>query len=512
MTAKILPLLLIHWALSFLSFGQSQPQPRQHEMETGVRFRSSDTALEKAFTWAKAMALNDKAGPGDPVGPWYEPALPPRYAFCRRDVSHQCMGAEILGMHRENKNMFTKFTRNISASKDWCSYWEIDKFDRPSPSDYRNDREFWYNLDANFDLLDACWRSWLWTGDSLYLKDPAFLNFYNRSVREYIVKWTLQPDSLLTRPAHPNAPAPFNIEDAFHRCRGLPSYSEGVQNLKMGVDLVAALYRGLSSYAGILKAVGDQQSSSYFQQKAADYRNRIDADWWDETASLYHTYYDSESKFGKSEGETFLLWFDALKDSTRKRHTIEHLLSMDLNVENLSYLPLQYYKNGYWDQAHVLILRLANPSTQRREYPEVSYGLIEGVVQGLMGVDANAMTRTVSTLYRSEEPAKSQLIDLPVLNTTVTLTHFNPTRSTLINTGQHSFKWKARFAGYYTQALVGDSWRKMQHEKGGHGQGISYLEVEVPPGKAINVHCSPQLLFGSGPITSSRAPPATISL
>ncbi|HEX9514163.1 MAG TPA: trehalase family glycosidase [Puia sp.] len=512
MTAKILPLLLIHWALSFLSFGQSQPQPRQHEMETGVRFRSSDTALEKAFTWAKAMALHYKAGPGDPVGPWYESALPPRYAFCMRDVSHQCMGAEILGMHRENKNMFTKFTRNISASKDWCSYWEIDKFDRPSPSDYRNDREFWYNLDANFDLLDACWRSWLWTGDSLYLKDPAFLNFYNRSVREYIVKWTLQPDSLLTRPAHPNAPAPFNIEDAFHRCRGLPSYSEGVQNLKMGVDLVAALYRGLSSYAGILKAVGDQQSSSYFQQKAADYRNRIDADWWDETASLYHTYYDSESKFGKSEGETFLLWFDALKDSTRKRHTIEHLLSMDLNVENLSYLPLQYYKNGYWDQAHVLILRLANPSTQRREYPEVSYGLIEGVVQGLMGVDANAMTRTVSTLYRSEEPAKSQLIDLPVLNTTVTLTHFNPTRSTLINTGQHSFKWKARFAGYYTQALVGDSWRKMQHEKGGHGQGISYLEVEVPPGKAINVHCSPQLLFGSGPITSSRAPPATISL
>lgn len=500
---------------------QSRPQPQSppHPTETGVRFRSSDTALENAFTWAKSMALHYQAGPGDPVGPWYESALPPRFAFCMRDVSHQCIGAEILGLHRENRNMFTQFTRHISASKDWCSYWEIDKFDRPSPSDYRNDREFWYNLNANFDLLDACWRSWLWTGDPLYLKDPAFLNFYDRSVHEYIRQWILQPDSLLARPAHPNAPVPFNIDDAFHRCRGLPSYSEGVQNLKMGVDLVAALYRGLSSYAEILKALGDRKSAGDFgtaaayRQKAIAYRDRIDADWWDPTASLYHTYYTNENKFGKSEGETFLLWFDALKDSARQRHTIEHLLSMDLNVENLSYLPLQYYRHGYWDQAHALILHLAAPSTQRREYPEVSYGLIEGVVQGLMGVDANALTRTVSTLYRNvlpaasslyreqpspalsqkpASPAMAQLIDLPVLNTTVTLTHSGPTRSMIRNTGRHSFNWKARFAGDFAKARAGDGWRKMQHEKDEQGHVISYLEVEVAPGKEINVYCTPR--------------------
>src|SRR5258708_3043401 len=58
-----------------------------------VVFHSSDTALENAFAWAKAMALHYRAGPGDPVGPWYESALPPRDAFCIRDVSHQCIGA-----------------------------------------------------------------------------------------------------------------------------------------------------------------------------------------------------------------------------------------------------------------------------------------------------------------------------------------------------------------------------------------------------------------------------------
>src|SRR5882762_3630834 len=107
---RLLPLLFIHCYLTVLLMGQ----------ETGVRFSSSDTALENAFSWAKAMALHYKAAPGDAVGPWYESALPPRFAFCMRDVSHQCIGAEILGMHRENRNMFTKFIRNISASKDWC--------------------------------------------------------------------------------------------------------------------------------------------------------------------------------------------------------------------------------------------------------------------------------------------------------------------------------------------------------------------------------------------------------
>ncbi|HWZ02193.1 MAG TPA: hypothetical protein VNX40_01210, partial [Mucilaginibacter sp.] len=60
----------------------------------GVVFTSSDKDLERAFNWAKEMALHYKSSGTDPVGPWYESALPPRDAFCMRDVSHQCIGAE----------------------------------------------------------------------------------------------------------------------------------------------------------------------------------------------------------------------------------------------------------------------------------------------------------------------------------------------------------------------------------------------------------------------------------
>src|ERR1700728_1399170 len=83
----------------------------------GVRFGSSDTAMTRVFHWAKEQALHYKGKPGDPVGPWYESALPPRDAFCMRDVSHQSVGGAILGLDAENKNMLTLFAQNISGTK-----------------------------------------------------------------------------------------------------------------------------------------------------------------------------------------------------------------------------------------------------------------------------------------------------------------------------------------------------------------------------------------------------------
>ena len=83
----------------FNSFGQN----------TSVTFKSSDAAIELAFNRAKTMALSYKGNPNDPVGPWYEAALPARSAFCMRDVAHQSIGAEILGLKKENKNMLSSF-------------------------------------------------------------------------------------------------------------------------------------------------------------------------------------------------------------------------------------------------------------------------------------------------------------------------------------------------------------------------------------------------------------------
>jgi hypothetical protein len=452
-----------------------------------LTFMSSDTALQTAFSRAKNMALRYKGKPGDPVGPWYESALPPRSAFCMRDVSHQSIGAEILGLSAQNKNMMSLFAKNISESKDWCSYWEMNKYGTPAAEDYRSDSAFWYNLNANFDVLTASWKLYLWTGDKTYINSPDFANFHQKSTKEFIDTWVLPADSLLSRPGHPNEKAGYDRKDSFHEYRGLPSYSEGVPHVKMGVDLIAAIYRGLLSYAGMLRTDNKVKEAEAYEQKAATYQQHIESRWWDENAGLYNTHFTDENTFGKGEGETFLLWFDALKDPVRKQKTIQHLLSVDWNIENQSYLPFQFYKNGYAKEAYQYVLHLTNPATQRREYPEVSYGVIEAVVQGLMGVEADARSKTVSTIFRGHDEAISRIGGLPVLGTFISLRHTGHRQSALRNLGPKIITWKAEFAGHHEMLMVRRKLVKAVQETNEDGKVFSYVKIDVASGREVQV-------------------------
>ena len=61
-------------------------------------FVSTDKHLDNTYNWARKMALSYAHDGTDPVGYWYEAALPQRETFCMRDVSHQSVGAQILGL------------------------------------------------------------------------------------------------------------------------------------------------------------------------------------------------------------------------------------------------------------------------------------------------------------------------------------------------------------------------------------------------------------------------------
>ncbi|WP_157766440.1 hypothetical protein [Pedobacter ginsengisoli] len=456
-----------------------------------VNFTSSDKDLERAFNWAKETALNYRGADTDPAGPWYEAALPSRYAFCMRDASHQCIGAEILGMGRENLNMFTLFAQNISAAKNWCSYWEINKHGRPAPEDYRNDKEFWYNLPANFDVLFATWRLYKWTGNKYYLNHPSFVLFQKKTVKEYIDTWVLSADSLLTRPAHLHTPIPYNENDYFHSCRGLPSYSEGIPNMKTGIDLIAAIYRGLQTYSDILSYKGQHKEAKLYAMKADHYRERLEADWWNKNQGHYYLYYSSEGKFVKDGPVPYLLWFDALKDTSRIKRHMKQIASAVSNVETTSYFPYLFYKNGEWDQARRYLLYLSDPTTPRREYPEVSFGVIDGIVQGLMGISPDAQTNTISTLFRSNSKGSASLNSLPVLQTIIKVTHNNERQTIICNSGKKSIKWKALFMGNYPHAIINGIAQASKKETNAQGKVMSWVLAEVKPGKQITVNVKP---------------------
>lgn len=452
-----------------------------------VSFISTDTALETAFNRAKLMALSYVGKPADPVGDWYESALPPRSAFCMRDVAHQSIAGEIFGLGSANKNMFNLFAGNISESKDWCSYWEINKYGKPAPEDYRNDTAFWYNLNANFDILNASWKLFLWTGDTSYIQSPVFKNFFDRSVDEYIQRWRLEPGSLLSRPTYPNAGTYFNEADDFNRCRGLPSYSEGVPGIKMGIDLVAAIYRGMMSYAEILKWLGKEKEAAVYIKKANQYQQHIDAYWWDTAANRYNTYYSKNNEFGKNEGETFLLWFDALKNTARKQITIKRLLKENWNVENLSYFPLIMYQQGYADNGYRYVLHLTGPATKRREYPEVSFGVIRGIVEGTMGLEADARYNRLRTLYNHSASTESMIKDVPVMGTSITVTHKGSNCSVLKNNGSKRIIWQAAFYGDFKQLYFNKQLIKAKQQLLPIGRKVTYLSVTLKPGESATV-------------------------
>ena len=186
-------------AVCLAAAGWAQPAAAG-KTESKLVLTSSDARLVEGFNWAKKQAMA-YVFDGDPVGPWYEAALPGREAFCMRDTAHQAAGAHVLGLARYNLNMLRRFAENVSESKDWCSYWEIDRYNRSAPVDYKNDAEFWYNLPANFDILNACYRMYVWTGDMTYINDPVFLNFYDRTVYEYVDRWDLSLDRIMSASA-----------------------------------------------------------------------------------------------------------------------------------------------------------------------------------------------------------------------------------------------------------------------------------------------------------------------
>jgi hypothetical protein len=181
------------------------------------------------------------------------------------------------------------------------------------------------------------------------------------------------------------------------------------------------------------------------------------------------------------------LWFNALHDTVRVRRTIDHLASVQWNIENASYLPYLYYREGFWDTAKQALLYLANPATARREYPEVSFGVVQAVVLGLMGIEPIPGTRTVTTLYRHHGSGSAWLEDLPILGTTLTIKHLSPEETRVANTGGQRLVWRPQFSGSFKSAKVNSKILPMHRFADKWGRVISYVDVPLDAGQKISV-------------------------
>jgi hypothetical protein len=442
---KIKHLFLV---LFFTSCASSSPYPDiADESGSELRLSSNDTTLVAMFNWALWSSGRFVGADDDPVGPWYESALPDRAAFCMRDISHQCIGEEINGHGRQNLNMMTKFVENISESKDWCSYWEINKYNLPASVDYNSDQDFWYNLNANFDVLYACYRLFLWTGDKTYIDDPRFDRFYRLTLNEYVEKWQLQADQIMQRPAIMNV-YPASEGSRFRDKRGIPSYDEGVPNLHVTSDLLAVIYKSFDVYSRILHYKGDENLSAEYAQKAESYRQLYDSAWWNPATQSY--YYASVGDSFLDEGgcAMFVPWYGLVKDPARLAQMLKRIAEKDINVEMRTYYPMTYYRHGMNDIAYHYLNDLH--ADKRRDYPEVASGMIESIVGGMMGIEPDATQRIIRTCPRLSAALQWVSVEnVPTFAGAVSVLHVSDRKTSFVNKTGQDVVWRASFQGDY---------------------------------------------------------------
>lgn len=455
--------------------------------ELTTLFTSTDKTLEKTFQWAKKTALRYSHSGSDPVGYWYEAALPNRQAFCMRDVSHQTVGAQVLGLSKHNANMLTRFAENISDNKDWCTYWEINRYNLPAPADYANDKEFWYNLNANFDMIQACLKMYQWTGDRIYLDDPSFVCFYEKSVNDYIQRWMLSPEQIMDRPLYMNSSANFDPNNPFHVCRGLASYVENFPGLTVSADLLSALYAGYKAYAEICHLKGDKVAGKRHEAIAQQYRDLLETKWWDVARHRYHNFWTSNRDFHQGEGSSYILWFNTTDNPERIRYTVQQLLSQQWNVETLSYFPATLYPLGYEKQAYNYLNSL--PQQDRASYPEVSFGIIEGIAGGVMGIRPSASEKQIQTQSRLlKETDSAEMKNVPVFEGTIDVRHEGKKTSQLRNRTGATIHWRASFTGSHETIYNNDKKFKATIVTDNMGNVTSYTDIIVPDNDIAEAH------------------------
>ncbi len=455
-----------------------------------LAFYSSDERLNQRFNWAKQQALAYGRPESSSIGEWYEAALPGRNAFCMRDVSHQTAGAAALGLFGANRNMLGRFADAVSVSRDWAGYWEIDGEGHPSTADYVSDSDFWYNLPANFDVLDAIVRMWRWTGDNSYRDDARMRKFFRESLTDYITQWQLQPDAILKRPRIANQ---RQTKGQFVNSRGIPSYSEGPKDFILGADLLAGEYRAIRSYEDIAETESDKKLATDLQQEADRIQHILETVAWSVARGHFNSVIRNDLS-GFNSGDTMALYFEAIADPGHIHGALDYISRPDywkkINIEEESYVPQVLFRYGRPEAAYQVLFDLSSPDKHRREYPEVSYALVAAIVSGAMGIEPPRADDAldVQTLAQPMTPEETLSVSsLHIRSNLVNITHKGEASTRFENRDGPALHWRASFKEDVRELYVAGRATPAVHGVLPGGTHISWVTVTVPAHSSITV-------------------------
>jgi len=382
---------------------------------------------------------------------------------------------------------------------DYCSYWEINRYNKPAPADYENDADFWYNLPANFDVIYNAYRLYRWTGNKDYLENEDLQNFYELSIDQYVDHWDLGSNEVLYRNRSMHLAKDLS-NTRFGNKRGIPTYNEGGRGETfLGIDMTASLIAAYKAYYEILELTGESVEAAEIRTKVEREQAFLDDFWWDDQKEAYRSIWyedDTFDYFMVGENQAFLhylIYFDVINDAKKIEKIVnDYDTNFDkLIVELKSYLPIIFYENNLTKKANRMIIDLCSEENLRRDYPENSFTVIEHLTRGLMGVEPYGASNTFSTLSRLESVNDwAEIKNVPLLANKVTVHHDGRGQTTATNESGPLVKWSARIAGAHEYLFVNGKKTKSILEKGTQNR-YSYCTVALEPGEKATVALEP---------------------
>ena len=153
------------------------------------------------------------------------------------------------------------------------------------------------------------------------------------------------------------------------------------------------------------------------------------------------------------------------------------------NIESHTYLAEVFYKHNHVSQGWKYLKEVL---AGHDSYPEASYSCIYNVVNGLMGVDADAPNNMFFTLPRLDmvDVTNVDVDHIPFAGRDIRVSHNGNNQTTLTLNSGASIQWKIRFQGNYDTISVGGVNYKSTVEYY-NGKTISAYTVNVATGQTI---------------------------
>lgn len=443
-----------------------------------VRLESSDARLVSEFLAAKTRALT-MVYSGDKIGNWYDASMGEHYSFCARDVAHQAAGAAVLGLAPDTQNMLRRFAGSVTRERNWRAYWEINK--DGFPITLHGDAGDHYCLPASFDLLQACYREFLWRGDETYF-DSVFSYFYDRTMTSFLQAWDPKNSGLLESAPETGMAA-------------VPSYWEHDPRMLTGGDLFAAQYAAHLAYASIQRRKGTPGSLSL--KVAADHtgralalRMRYNSDWWSAERNRHYsgllpdrTYYPGYLDDANAQALRFHLPQEGAKTQAALDALEAHRPAYD---QTYSYFPDILFEYGRHDSAYRVWRELAERDPKLPMIPEMSFVAVGAIAAGMMGLAPNAPDSTLETLPRLPSSIEwVKLGSVPILRNEITVLHHGLTETTVTNESGPVFQWKPAFlvdsAGRMPKIMIDGAPVEVVLEHRLNGQTVMVASAPVKP-------------------------------